>query len=456
MRAGRATTFLWLGASLACASLVALATLQYGMPTRYFAVMGLGREDVPHFREALHLGFQPMSIPQFLLWFRLLLLASWAGYLLAVSAAYRAGIARAKPVLILSGATALVLAIWWPASLSGDAYGYAAFARMYALHGLNPYTNTPDALQALGDPSAPFARFRHTTLYGPVWTLVSVAIIWVLKTAGLWWQVVALKVLAGISLVCCAVLGRGIAEKLSPGRGDLAMLAIGFNPLFLIESPGNGHNDAFMMALLLAGILMWAGKRDTAGALVLGLSVGVKFVTAPLLAWMLLGRVCRKGLIERLVKPAGLALTAVVPLALCFIPFWSRGLIAGASHRWHWGTLWSSASKQATPTYWIERFLCPGHTEQIACVLTGKCLAAAVFVALTILIWRRKAEYGWMTAWVLFAGFLALFTMGVPFPWYLLWGWMVALLRWGRGGIILSVAYLVLGLVVTMGYTFPR
>jgi len=439
-------------------ALIALATLQYGMPTHFYAIMGLGRENVPHFRKALHVGFLgPMSIPSFLLWFRLLLAVSWCGYLVAVIAVFRNGVPSERVVVGTMVVVAALLAFWWPASLSGDVYGYAAFARMYALHGLNPYTHTPDALHALGDPSAPFARFRHTTIYGPVWTLVSVVIVWALKSVGLWWQVVALKLLAGLSLVMCALVGRRIAEHFASGRGDLALLAIGLNPLFLVESPANGHNDAFMMMMLLIGVWLWLEKRSVPAAVALGISVGVKFITAPILFWMLLDRVHRKGITEKLAKPGGLAILSFVPLALCYLPFWhGAALLAGASHRWRWGTIWSSASKQATPTYWLERYLLPGRTEQIATFLTGPWPILLPAVVLTLWLWLRKAKDGWLTAWVMFAGCLALFTMGVPFPWYFIWGWMVSLLRWNRAHIILSGAYFVLGLVVTMGYTIPR
>lgn len=447
--------------SLACAvvstaSLIALATLQYGMPTRFYAIMGLGRENVPHFREALGLRFQPLSIPVFIFWFRALLAVSWLGYLAAVIAAFKGGVPSPKVILGIAIIVGIVLAIWWPASLSGDVYGYAAFARMSVLHGLNPYTNTPDALKALGDPSGAFARFRHTTLYGPAWTLLSTAIIVVLKWAGLWWQVIALKLLAAASLVLSAVVGRGIAEKLSPGRGNLTLLAIALNPLFLVEAAGNGHNDAFMMLLLLCGILLLLREKRAVGFLMLGLSFGVKFVTAPMLCWMLMEQSRGKRIVEGARRTGIGALAMIVPCILCYAPFWhGMAIFSGAAHRWRWGLIWSSASKHATITYWLAKLM-PGREDRIASFLTSPWPVFVIFLALTAWIWRRRGERDSLIAWPVLAGCLALFTMGVPFPWYFMWGWTVSLLRWNRAHLAMSGVFLLAGFIATMGYTVPR
>src|SRR5204863_5851009 len=92
--------------------------------------------------------------------------------------------------------------------------------------------------------------------YGPVWTLISMALWGCLGWASAFWQLFGIKLLAATALLAAALAGRAIAERLEPGRGNLALLAIGLNPLFVLEGPGNGHNDLLMFALFMAGIFL--------------------------------------------------------------------------------------------------------------------------------------------------------------------------------------------------------
>src|SRR5437660_561897 len=79
-----------------------------------------------------------------------------------------------------------------PPSLTPDVYLYAGYARIQLLHGINPYIHNFGQLAAAGEPQA---RFLGPSGYGPVWTLLALAICAPLSAAGLWWQVAALKLL---------------------------------------------------------------------------------------------------------------------------------------------------------------------------------------------------------------------------------------------------------------------
>lgn len=447
-----------IGIVVSIVALLALATLQYSLPARYFAAMGLGREDVPHFRASLSLPqFPILSIPTFLMYFRLLLAAAWFGYAFAVIAALKGGALRAKTILCLALPLGVILAVWWPSSLSGDVYGYVGFARMFVHHGMNPYTHTPDDLRAIGDPSGPFARFRHPSIYGPVWTLLSVIIVWLLKSASLWWQVVAMKLLSAVCLVLTAFVGRQVAEEFSPGTGDVTMLAIALNPLFLVEGPGNGHNDLLMAFLMLSGILYLLRKNHVLGSLMLGASIGIKFVSAVMVPWAIWEFTKGKQTAQRISLAAVSGLLVLLPCLVCYLPFWhGMALFQGASHRWHWGMAWSSAAKETTLTYWLTRGMSEVWMERVAVLLTGPVPVLIVFGALSLWMWKRGTEGSSLVAWIILAGCIAMLTMGVPFPWYLTWAWAVSLVRWNRTHIMLSSAYFVIGFICTMAYTIPR
>src|SRR3981081_311617 len=62
-----------------------------------------------------------------------------------------------------------------PPLASHDVFGYVAFARMGALHGLDPYTHV--AAEAFTDPVYPFVGwpFKHSP-YGALFTLASYAV----------------------------------------------------------------------------------------------------------------------------------------------------------------------------------------------------------------------------------------------------------------------------------------
>src|SRR6202011_6139470 len=109
--------------------------------------------------------------------------------------------ARTLPARTLWGTIVLahvVLALG-PPLLSQDVFGYLAFARMGALHGLAPYTHFP--ADAAGDPVFAFLGwpFQHSP-YGPLFTLLSYAFV-PLGLAGGLWAFKALAVLASLGAV---------------------------------------------------------------------------------------------------------------------------------------------------------------------------------------------------------------------------------------------------------------
>jgi hypothetical protein len=135
----------------------------------------------------------------------------------------------------------------------------------------------------------------------------------------------------------------------SPRTVTLGMLLYAWNPLVLLESSLGGHNDAFMITFVLAGILLAvrAEQRDqllhASGyllpAVAFTLAVLVKFTAIPILAAYLLLLVCKalrstvdspRGLKQALIstwKPAVLVLfcsgLVVIFVTLAFYgPFW--------------------------------------------------------------------------------------------------------------------------------------
>ena len=221
---------------------------------------------------------------------------------------------------VLAVAAAMQLApLAAPLMLSTDAYTYWDYGRIGAVYGGNPYSDEPSAFP--DDPAYERmgADWRDTTtVYGPVFTLASeghAAVVgessdvaaWTYKALG----VLAMLVLTGLA----AFLGRERA---------FAAAFVGWNPLLAVHFGGGGHNDAWMMALVLGALALGvAGKRQWAGAVWVG-AVAIKWVALVFLPL----RALEARTQGRRVGHLGFAAAAVVVVALA---------------TWRYGTGWLEA-----------------------------------------------------------------------------------------------------------------
>lgn len=140
---------------------------------------------------------------------------------------------------------------------SSDLYSYAAQAQL-ARHGLDPYTTTPADL-----PAVDLGKFLDNVAwkwvdtpspYGPLWVAVSKWVVTITGNHALI-SVLLLRLLPFAAIVLTARLLPVLARRYSR-RADLALwLAIG-NPLILVHGVGGGHNDAVMVALIVAGLVV--------------------------------------------------------------------------------------------------------------------------------------------------------------------------------------------------------
>jgi hypothetical protein len=166
--------------------------------------------------------------------------------LVTMYAAYVVGL-RYVPLLRARWAIATIVGVHAilllspPLSLT-DVFNYINYGRMGMLHGLDPYTTIP-ALGPHSDPSYALSNWHQLlTPYGPLFTLITYAVV-PLGLAGSLWTFKALLMvlsLATILLVwrCARLLGRDPVA---------AIVLVGLNPLILVWGLGGDHNDFFMM-----------------------------------------------------------------------------------------------------------------------------------------------------------------------------------------------------------------
>jgi hypothetical protein len=237
----------------------------------------------------------------------LLLVVLLAAYLVVLACA------RAGAIPMRLGIAALVAAhvvfLLAPPLFSADVSGYVDYARLWVLHGLDPYVHVP--ADVAGDPALPLVRWRDvSTPYGPLFTLLSAPLASLSVPAALW---TCKALAASLSLGCCALLWRiARLRALDPLR---AVLFVGLNPLLLAYGVGGAHNDFLLVALVLAAALLALQQRDgTAGALGV-LAVGVKAPAAVMLPFLLLSTRTRRRAL------AGALVGAVTLLAFAFVAF---------------------------------------------------------------------------------------------------------------------------------------
>jgi hypothetical protein len=446
-----ATLWAAVGMAICVGNILAFAGLQYRMP-EHASPLGLNAPAVVHF-QGMVLGHSigTLDLEAYRFWFRFFLWGAWAGYALVLGAGWMGGITwprRAQGVMAVVG---LLMAFFAPPSLSTDAYCYVAYARMHAYHGLNPYIWSLQALVPIGDPTAKFfGKVDSMSVYGPVWTQLCVALVVVMRSAGLWWQVTVLKVIEAVALTSAAWLGGMLATRFFPGRGQLASVSIGLNPLLLIEGPGNGHNDILMMALMLAAAVLTYRGRVVTGDLALGLSIGIKYLPITVVCWLLAERLRGKKAARSVDHVFATLVLVLAPSALAMAPLW-QGLetFSGLRQRSQWGT---EPQQEKGVDRWIANSGLPGPLVPWAHILLEQWPIIDGYVALTVWLGWSRIHGRWLDAWVLLSGALIGWTCVVRYPWYMTWPMMVALTRWDRRRLGVSVACL--GFAVYMSFRY--
>jgi alpha-1,6-mannosyltransferase len=358
--------------------------------------------------------------------FQALTLIMCASYL-AVLLAARTLSLRAIVAAIVAAHVILLLG---PPLISQDVFGYLDFARMGALHGLDPYTHV--AAEAPADAVFPFVGwpFKHSP-YGPLFTLASYATA-PLGIAGGLWAFKAIAVLSSLGAV--AMIARAAGRLGSSPRWAAAF--VGLNPVLLELAVGGAHNDTLLMFLLAAALALTAGAsprfRAAAGTLVVG--VGIKVTAGLVLAFLVLAPARGRERL-RVARSAALSLGALAVLGLVGFGAHALGFLGAVGEQQQLVAVHSIPAETArlvglngTPSWWRHMFI-------------------AGFVAvLALALWRTARGTDWRVAagWATLA---LLLSTAWLLPWYVIWVLPLAAVsgdRRLRGATLLFCAYAVL------------
>ena len=163
-----------------------------------------------------------------------------------------------------------------------DLFNYLGYARLGALHQLNPYTHVIQ--QEAFDPVYRFTSWHGLrSPYGELFTALSYPLSFLSLAAAYWILKVAtvLLSLGFIALVwqCARRLGRD---------PRFAVAFVAFNPIYLIYAVGGFHNDFFMLVPSMAAIAFALSGRDRSAGAMLMLAIAVKFTAVILGPFLLL------------------------------------------------------------------------------------------------------------------------------------------------------------------------
>ncbi len=332
--------------------------------------------------------------------FQALMLVMCASYLLVLLAA------RTLPPRVLAATILLayLILLLGPPLISQDVFGYMSFARMGALHGLDPYTHV--AAEAPTDPVFRFVGwpFLHSP-YGPLFTLASYATAPLGAAGGLW----AFKAVAiASSLGAIALIARA-AGRLGHSSRWAAAFA-GLNPVLLELTAGGAHNDSLILLLLAAALALTAGAspRFRAAAATLVVGVGIKVTAGLMLPFLVLAPSRAR---ERLAV-AGTALLCLLALTVVgVIGFGTHvlGFLGAVGEQQQLVATHSVPAETArlvglhgTPTWWRDVFL------------------GLSLLTLVVALWRTARGANWRVAagWTTLA---LLLSTAWLLPWYVTW-----------------------------------
>jgi len=184
------------------------------------------------------------------------LIVMLAGYLVALACA-RSISTRVALCAVVVANLAFTLG---PTIVSTDVFGYIAYGRELALHGLDPYVSPP---LSLGRESIlTFVYWKHQpSPYGPLFSFLSVPLGYASVAFALW----AYKVAAGAAAIAIAFIVASIAR----GRGAdpaRAAILVGLNPAVLFYAVSGAHNDLLATCLVVIGLALVLGAREGWGA----------------------------------------------------------------------------------------------------------------------------------------------------------------------------------------------
>ena len=341
-----------------------------------------------------------------------------------------------------------------PPFLDVDIFNYYQQGWVVAEMGASPYVLPAGAF---GDyPGRELTRGANgfaLSPYGAIWTQIERLTV---EASGgsLWVGIVLFKVYAAIASIAIVLLTAAISRRLESSQGSWAIIAVGANPLLLIEGAGMGHNDVIALAVVVLGIWLQLRVMDKkwVGLTILGLASLIKVTVAPailvLVHWLL--RV-RKSLGETCLTLAKVAVPVILMLIIAGAPFISQVrdiplLFAFANV--NLGYELGLTPVNFVSTILVDRFASAG-VEVSASGIKAVVLAVSLGLGASASLWMLSRSRTWESYIGTLGPIYLIATVVVSYwrPWYVLWPLSLVMLGpWSKWtAVIIVYSFLAVG-----------
>jgi alpha-1,6-mannosyltransferase len=324
-----------------------------------------------------------------------------------------------------------------PPLFSHDVFSYVDYARLGALHGLDPYIHPP-AAEPFDPAYADVTWIDATSAYGPLFTLLTYPLAWLPVGAA----VAALKAATAASVLAIAF----IVARIAPARGVNPIGAAAFvalNPVVILQLVGGGHNDAIAMLAATIGVAAALSARPAASGAAFVAALAIKPPAALTAPFALLGARIRDSPHQSVVNvgcASALTLTAepngfvsTRPYRDFFLGAVVTGLVLGfaayAAFGWNWLDAIGLAGENQGRTTHMSIPLTTARLSGLDPTAIRAAALALFGAATAYLLIRTWQGHDWVrnAAWAALALLLATAWL---LPWYLIWALpLVALSR---------------------------
>jgi hypothetical protein len=242
-------------------------------------------------------------------------------YFVGLRAAHRTS-SKAAWMIVIGGTLAFIIVFLFMAPVDArDIYDNIFHGRILGVYGANPFRDLIS-----GFPHDPFFKYpwwkNSPSAYGPLWEALA-GITARLAGDGIIANILAFKILPGIFHLMSIAVVFFFLRRTEPQHALAGALLLGWNPVVLYETWGNGHNDITMMFWVLLAALLISQKKFSLGTLSLVAGTLIKFIPALLIpAAMLIGYQSLENLKSRFWFIVKTSLAGAFLIIIAYAPFW--------------------------------------------------------------------------------------------------------------------------------------
>ncbi|MGC9219747.1 MAG: polyprenol phosphomannose-dependent alpha 1,6 mannosyltransferase MptB [Solirubrobacteraceae bacterium] len=323
-------------------------------------------------------------------------------YLIAVGYSDRVS----RRTLIWSVAIVTVAATLAPPLFSTDMFSYEAYARMFVIYHVNPYTHGPFAISL--DPVYQFigaSWIQTPTDYGPLFTLLTGPMAWLsVPISELTFKLVGgLCIVGTLWLVWKSAALRGVSQT-------RALALVGLNPLVIISGVGGGHNDSLMLWFMVAGVYAVLVGRDRPAGALMATSMAIKLTGGVVMPFAVLSDLGSRTPERRKRLIAGIAAASMLSLvaSMVFFGFGAFQMFNTLS------ITQAEGSWQSVPGFFFTIFL--GYTP-LAARYGLDVVTLGIILWLMWRVWTQRLDWIEAAAW---ASLTVLATAWTLLPWYMM------------------------------------